>query len=67
MGTILNKLKGENCPVDHADVVKKGNSAVGYVTFANEDMVKEAIITYDNFNWKGKDIRVYKAGMCKNF
>jgi len=54
--------QSENCPVDHADVVKKGNSAVGYVTFANEDMVKEAIITYDNFNWKGKDIRVYKAG-----
>jgi len=54
--------QSENCPVEHADVKKKGNSTVGIVTFATEEMVNEAIMYYDNFKWKGKDIRVYKAG-----
>ncbi|ORX79511.1 hypothetical protein BCR32DRAFT_281356 [Anaeromyces robustus] len=52
----------ENCSVEHADVVKRGNSTVGIVTFSSEDVVKEAILTYDNYNWEGKEIKVYKAG-----
>jgi len=52
----------ENCSVEHADVVKRGNSTVGIVTFSSEDVVNEAILTYDNYNWEGKEIKVYKAG-----
>jgi len=52
----------EHAEVEHADVVKRGNSTVGIVTFFSEEKVEEAILTYDNFNWEGKEIKVYRAG-----
>jgi RNA recognition motif-containing protein len=58
----LKDLFNETCPVEHADIVKKGSSIVGIVTFSSEDKVEEAVITYDNFSWEGKEIRVYRAG-----
>ncbi|KAG4103593.1 hypothetical protein H8356DRAFT_1643200 [Neocallimastix lanati (nom. inval.)] len=58
----LKDLFNQTCPVEHADVVKKGNSTIGYVTFSSEDKVNEALLTYDNFTWEGKEIKVYKAG-----
>ncbi|ORX49984.1 hypothetical protein BCR36DRAFT_290861, partial [Piromyces finnis] len=51
------------CPVEHADVIKKGNSFVGIVTFSSEEKVKEAVLTYDNFTWEGKEIKVFRAGI----
>jgi len=58
----LFKYNCKACLVEHADVIKKGNTAVGYVTFSSEEKVNEAILTYDNFSWEGKEIKVYRAG-----
>jgi len=58
----LKDLFNQTCLVEHADVVKKGNTTVGIVTFSSEEKVNEAILTYDNFHWEGKEIKVYRAG-----
>jgi len=58
----LKDLFNQTCPVEHADVVKRGNSTVGILTFSSEEKVNEIVITYDNFSWEGKEIKVFRAG-----
>lgn len=59
--TLKDFFNQEEYKVERADVTKKGNNVIGTIVYATEEGASEAVTTYDNFKYEGKELKVCLA------